>query len=652
MVDSGPLGDWDKKCGCNAPHWDMAHDKIGQSDPSSQAKNGLPDISILEGREVGEDGDITGPDGTLIGKITEGDVEDIVGYIINRRGEIIDEDGVIIGRAGVIPGQAAYMLSQGLGHPGLAPTSKGRGDRAEPANEVILNSTTTTNNNTNQIGRLEAMIRELQIRADAFERDSKSSVDSSCSSRRGSFDSVIAVHDKHHGRHDSPRRADSFGVTDEPKKPSLEEAENSDGGRQLRIRRMKELNTGYSSPKLKKDDNGASGGATSKKAKAKNTLTVIREFDPKDRFWRRRVDVGSPAFADLLSEVSQHDCDISPVDGVLHLIEPLMCLFHNRKQLTEYAESNIEPTQAKADAKIVLDFMRADFGDVSRKLDDLESSEPSGLVTYSDLWLLYPPGTIVYTLENGEYEAFVVDSLCGMQKRQQGHKKRHGYGRLDLTCWSINYDGEVFGRVWSVHCIAPFHGTREIGSLDLVPERFLPKANTVRESLLSRGKQFWTLQGQQFKQYIGEMWSEHSSEGEVRVMVDHMTYQRRNEWPIVINKKRGPSEAQSKNWRDNRFSRRDDSVFPRIGRRGRRSSRSQPPPMPEERDCSPDRDSFDRVEDEPYRRYHANRPPLRVESKYNKYDLLQPISEPDELTLLLCPQRVHGYSLHDKTWSR
>lgn len=53
---------------------------------------------------------------------------------------------------------------------------------------------------------------------------------------------------------------------------------------------------------------------------------------------------------------------------------------------------------------------------------------------------------------------------------------------------------------------------------------------------------------------------------------------------------------------------------------------------------------------EPYRRYDSDRPARQVDSDFTKYDLLEPDSTADELTLLLCPQHVHGYCLRDKVW--
>lgn len=148
----------------------------------------------------------------------------------------------------------------------------------------------------------------------------------------------------------------------------------------------------------------------------------------------------------------------------------------------------------------------------SKVLDEIESATPSGLIEFPNIWMLYPPGTTIYSKWNGEYEAFIVDSVRGVRKSMRHKSGQHTYSRLELTCWSIDYDGEIFGRVWSTHEIFPFKGSKEISSLQVVPEKFLPDAENVKSSLTTRGKEFWALQGQNYREYHGEIWSQHMSE--------------------------------------------------------------------------------------------------------------------------------------------
>ena len=422
------------------------------------------------------------------------------------------------------------------------------------------------------------------------------------------------------------------------------------------LRNKKEMNT-YGLPKISKDWEAVVEKDKVKDLRNRHVLTVFREFDSNKQYWRTSIEIFSPSLSDFVKRVPGFIGDLNPAGDVLRLTEPFMELFYNRKvlidaiEIRDYDIQDIDLVHARAHVSLVLGFMRTDFGDISRKLDDLESKTPSGLITYPELWLLYKPGTIVYSMENGEYEAFVVDSLQGLHKRQGGSNRRYSHGRLDLTCFSINYDGESFGRVWSMHCISPFHGTKEITSLHLIPERFLPNASAVKDLALIRGKHFWSLQGQQYC----ELQSENTDEEAKRVMIDHLTYQRRHDWPIIINHKQGPANARNKNRRDNIFYPQrhcgDDWDSPR--RRVIPSRSPSPPPVDEERDWNPERSSRREMQyNEPYHRYRTERPALHTDDKFGMYDMLEADEEPDELALLLCPQHVHGYCLRDKFWSK
>ncbi len=432
-------------------------------------------------------------------------------------------------------------------------------------------------------------------------------------------------------------------------------------GPKAEIRRCKKIHPYYGDPRIKKDRDVGFVESAPKNLDKEYVLTVFREFDKAGNFWRRYVEILSPSFIEVLVKVAPYDIDVPAVDGMLQVTEPLMLLFHHRKHLVNYLEDGNDDsndaavTTARNHTRLVLDFLQKEWDTVNQTLNDIESAEPSGVITFPNLWLLYAPGTIVFTKENGEYEALVVDSIRGISTRQTP-SGCHTYSKLELTCWSTNYDGEVFGRVWSSHWVAPFYGSKEITSLDLIPGKFLPNASTVKESLVSRGKSFWALQGQNYREYTGEVWSQHTTEESVRVMVDQLTYQRRNNWPITINRKKGPSTAVNQNWKDNKF-RHGPNVFLETHDQWGRRTPPPPPIMPcyedDDRDYSPNRMAFrDEIFTQSYWTHPCDQPPMRFNSRFSKYDLLQPDQEPEYLALLLCPQRVHGYCLRDKIWSK
>ena len=94
--------------------------EVPEADGIEEAAEGVTDelpvdLSVLKGLEVGEGGDILGADGEVIGKIEEGDPEDLVGKTIGEDGEILDEDGDVIGRATVLPDKAQELADKAKG---------------------------------------------------------------------------------------------------------------------------------------------------------------------------------------------------------------------------------------------------------------------------------------------------------------------------------------------------------------------------------------------------------------------------------------------------------------------------------------------------------------------------------------------------------
>ena len=88
----------------------------GVEDAAEGVADELPvDLSVLKGLEVGEGGEILGADGEAVGKIEEGDPEDLVGKTIGDDGEILDEDGDVIGRATVLPEKAQELADKAKG---------------------------------------------------------------------------------------------------------------------------------------------------------------------------------------------------------------------------------------------------------------------------------------------------------------------------------------------------------------------------------------------------------------------------------------------------------------------------------------------------------------------------------------------------------
>ena len=494
--------------------------------------------------------------------------------------------------------------------------------------------------------KLESKISDLEARVEECEDRPSSPTMSLISDSQDSVDSVSDLDNRSIREATDSRHYDDDIIIFEPEENQERRVKINEPG--LTIARLKCVGAGEQFETIESVSPRHQGLGLS----CKPLLTLIEDHCSNGKLWRKRLEIASPAFCELLKEVSHHDIDDMPLshDGVLRLTEPFMVLFLNRKQLADHVRITTESSQAKEHAEFILNFLIGEFSHISRMLDNFESVTPPNLVKYCDLWMLYRPGTTVYSRANGEWEAFIIDCLDGMQIRRPSPDNHHALTRLDISAWSMNFDGEVYGRVWSLHCVAPFHGVKDISSLPLVPEKFLVDRNAVRESLLSRGKKFCSLQVQHCQS------SEISPSQSARVMVDHLTYQRRNGWLISVNGKYGPSSAKEMSWKDNRYSDWDTSAEA-IDRRPRLYTPQRSLVRHFENEyCNRDYEleSIDKAEDtqaEACRSYSIDCPSHIVVSEYGKYNVIRSDAEMDELSLLLCPQHVRGFCFQDKVWS-
>jgi hypothetical protein len=86
--------------------------KSGLEGTTGQELPDVLDLSILKGLEVDENGLIHDRDGNAIGRLVEGDAEDLVGYTIGDDGEILDDDGDLVGRTEILPQKARELIQQ------------------------------------------------------------------------------------------------------------------------------------------------------------------------------------------------------------------------------------------------------------------------------------------------------------------------------------------------------------------------------------------------------------------------------------------------------------------------------------------------------------------------------------------------------------
>ncbi|KAF9890815.1 hypothetical protein FE257_005386 [Aspergillus nanangensis] len=105
----------------------------------SQAGKSVVKLADLAGMPLSESGDIKGPTGSVLGRLVEGDAQELAGQAPNEQGEILNEEGEIIGRVAAASRKASSQAGKSVERlaalAGL-PLSES-GDIKDPEGQVI-----------------------------------------------------------------------------------------------------------------------------------------------------------------------------------------------------------------------------------------------------------------------------------------------------------------------------------------------------------------------------------------------------------------------------------------------------------------------------------------------------------------------------------
>lgn len=107
-------------------------------------------------------------------------------------------------------------------------------------------------------------------------------------------------------------------------------------------------------------------------------------------------------------------------------------------------------------------------------------------ITFPEIMLLYPPKTVIFTKDDGEYRAFVVYEISGMVETTPGR-----FDPLHLRVWSIDHNGKYFTKRYRDLDIGQFSGRKLVTDLRYVPAGYLPNEFKIRTQLAQRGRRYW-----------------------------------------------------------------------------------------------------------------------------------------------------------------
>lgn len=134
-------------------------------------------------------------------------------------------------------------------------------------------------------------------------------------------------------------------------------------------------------------------------------------------------------------------------------------------------------------------------------IDTSQDMKSKGVMTWDYLWTLFQPGAEVYTRNDGQEMALILQDT----KYAPDSK---GIPTFWLTCKYIDWDGTKWGIQKLIQKIPHYNGTRQINQLRALPLEYHNDAEGLKKRLIERGAKAESLAGPSYRAYNGIGWRE------------------------------------------------------------------------------------------------------------------------------------------------
>ncbi|KAJ5730095.1 uncharacterized protein N7483_004603 [Penicillium malachiteum] len=192
----------------------------------------------------------------------------------------------------------------------------------------------------------------------------------------------------------------------------------------------------------------------------------------------------------------------------LEFTSPFKPFVHRWEQLLKFREEE-EDLTTKKHADLLHKTLVQELGDILSEKRDLISN---GVITHELLWTIFEPDDVfVHISEEGRSRAYAF-----VEEDTDSSKTTVVTGK------AIEFNGKKFGYIDTDFKIWSFDGTMPITDLIVYPLRYHTEKDTLRESLIARGKRWEEHKGYHYKAYEGMLYDDLVGERHVksRVIID------------------------------------------------------------------------------------------------------------------------------------
>jgi hypothetical protein len=227
-------------------------------------------------------------------------------------------------------------------------------------------------------------------------------------------------------------------------------------------------------------------------------LVLTRYYNIRKELETTHLEIRSPYIRAALKEVirSYPGVNINAGGPILIPGDP-MCLFHYRDELHSYA-FRIRDKKAKEHVTFLLQYMtKVLHREITIYEELMQNEDVSPGLEFHNLWMAFKPGALLYQ-KDGDFDALCrLKEMTKMKPFQQPE-----YWKLHTEV--VVYDGKDFRFVsFHVSRIAKYDGYKPLTELETYPFEYNQNKQSIRTSLLERGKKYITFLGVHHCMYEG-----------------------------------------------------------------------------------------------------------------------------------------------------
>lgn len=222
---------------------------------------------------------------------------------------------------------------------------------------------------------------------------------------------------------------------------------------------------------------------------------LIRRKKSKDSRKKYHIDsliIQSQKLKDALGEILEDYPGVCCNLDRLVFEEPFEPFVHRWAALLAYLQREDLDGVTKDHLTLLHGILSKELEDTIKAVDDYISN---GVATYEHAWIVFQPGAVIVASSGSDQiVALKLKSGSYVSTPDQGNMYR-------MLCERVDWNGKSFGWASEYVQLKEFKGIIPITDLDAYPLSFHSKKETIKRSLIERGKAWAELAGTHYRRY-------------------------------------------------------------------------------------------------------------------------------------------------------